>query len=141
MWKGNGCQWAVDIKTICNAKVHHFETLAAILARHGHQSLAQITHAAAEHKLQPLLEALQYVTFQTANIPLTQGYKVSLRQLGYGLNVSDGPLTVFLATNFADTYSPITATLMAGPGVPLGTRTVNLLADSSRFAGCTPGRM
>ena len=134
MWKGRGRQWAVDMKTICSAKVQHFETLSAILARHGHQSLAQITHAAAEHKLQPLLKALQYVTFQTANIPLTQGYKVSLRQLGYGLNAYDGPLSVFLTTNFADTYSPITATLMAGPGVPLGTRSINLLADSSRFA-------
>ena len=129
MWKGRGGRWAVDIKTICSAKVAHFEKLAAILARHGHQSLAQITHAAAEHKLQPLLKALQYVTFQTANIPLTQGYKVGLRQLGYGLNVYDGPLSIFLTTNFADTYSPITVALMNGAGVPLGARSINLLAD------------
>eukprot|EP00969_Alexandrium_andersonii_P033777 1476327-Alexandrium_andersonii.AAC.2 len=95
MWKGRRRQWAVDIKTICGARVEHFEKLAAILARHGQQSLAQITHAAAQHKLQPLLKALQYVTYQTANIPLTQGYKVGLRQLGYGLNVYDGPLSIF----------------------------------------------
>ena len=137
MWKGSRHQWAVDTKTICAAKTHHFDTLASMLARRGHRILAQITQAAAEHKLQPLLKALQYVTFQTANIPLTQGYKVSLRQLGHGLNVHDGPLTVFLTTNFADTYSPITATLMVGPGVPLGSRSINLLADYSRFAGCT----
>ena len=62
MRKGSGRQWAVDMKTICAAKVHHFETLASMLARRGHQSLAQITCAAAEHKLQPLLKALQYVT-------------------------------------------------------------------------------
>ena len=111
------------------SKVEHFEKLATILARHGHQSLSQITHAAAEHKLQPLLKALQYVTFQTSNIPLTQGYKVSLRQLGYALNVYDGPLSIFLTTNFADTYSPITVTLMNGAGEPFGTRSVNLLAD------------
>ena len=91
MWKGAGRQWAIDIQTIRNAKVEHFEQLATILARHGHQGFAQLMHTAAEHKLQPLLKALQYVTFQTSNIPLTQGYKVSLRQLGYGLNVYDGP--------------------------------------------------
>ena len=74
----------------------HFEQLATIIAQHRHQILAQMMHAAAEHKLEPLLKALQYVTFQTANIPLTQGYKVSLRQLGYALNVYDGPLSIFL---------------------------------------------
>ena len=85
----------------------------------------------------PLFKALQYVSFQTANIPLTQGYKMSLRHLGFALNIYDGPLSVFLTTNFADTYSPITATLMAGPGTPLGRRSISLLADSSRFASCT----
>ena len=118
MWKGAGRQWAIDIQTIRNAKVERFEQLATILARHGHQGFAQLMHTAAEHKLQPLLKALQYVTFQTSNIPLTQGYKVSLRQLGYGLNVYDGPLSIFLTTNFADTYSPITVTLMSGAGEP-----------------------
>ena len=107
MWKNNGGQWRVDIKTICSAKVSHFEQLAAIIAQHGNQSFAQMTQAAAEHKLQPLLKALQYVTFQTANIPLTQGYKVSLRQLGYALNVYDGPLSIFLTCNFADTYPAV----------------------------------
>ena len=83
--------------------------------------------AATEHKLLPLFKALQYVTFQTANIPLTQGYKMSLRQLGFALNLYDGPLTVFLTTNFADIYSPITVMLMNGAGEPLGKQEVNLL--------------
>ena len=39
---------------------------------------------------------MQYVTFQTANLPLAQGYNVSLSQLGYALNVYDGPLSIFL---------------------------------------------
>lgn len=81
---------------------------------------------AREHKLLPLLKALQYVNFQTANITLTQGYKISLRHLGFALNVYDGPLTVFLTTNFADMYSPITVILMNGAGEPLGERMVNL---------------
>ena len=91
--------------------------------------MAQVTHAAAEHKLQPLLKALQYVTFQTANIPLTEGYKISLRQLGYALNVYDGPLSIFLTCNFADTYSPITTTPMNAAGDPLGQRSIDLLTD------------
>ena len=64
--------------------------------------MQEMMRVAAEHKLLPLLKALQYVTFQTANIPLTQGYKTSLRQLGFALNMYDGPLAVFLTTNFAD---------------------------------------
>jgi len=55
------------------------------------------------------------------------GYKVGLRQLGFALNIHDGPLSVFLAANFADIYSPITVTLMNGAGEPLGKREVNLL--------------
>ena len=104
-----------------------FEQLSTILAQHGQQSMQEMMRAAAQHKLLPVFKALQYLTFQTANIPLTQGYKVSLRQLGFGLNVYDGPLTVFLTTNFADMYSPIAVTLMNGAGEPLGRRVVNLL--------------
>ena len=52
---------------------------------------------------------------------------MSLRQLGFALNVYDGPLSIFLTTNFADMYSPITVVLMNGAGEPLGKREVNLL--------------
>ena len=114
MWEGAAPKWQVDIKAICNAKVEHFEQLSVILARLGQQSMPEMMRAAAEHKLLPLFKALQYVTFQTANIPLTQGYKMSLRQLGFALNVYDGPLSIFLTTNFADMYSPITVVLMNG---------------------------
>ena len=127
MWEGAAPKWRIDIQAICDAKVEHFEQLAAILARHGQQSMPEMMRAAAEHKLLPLFKALQYVTFQTANIPLTQGYKMSLRQLGFALNLYDGPLSIFLTTNFADIYSPITAVLMNGAGEPLGKREVNLL--------------
>ena len=79
------------------------------------------------------------MTFQTANIPLTQGYKVGLRQLGFGLNVYDGPLTIFLTTNFADMYSPIAVTLMDGAGEPLGRGDINLLRTAhANFAGDAP---
>ena len=120
MWEGAAPKWRIDIQAICDAKVEHFEQLAAILARHGQKSMPEMMRAAAEHKLLPLFKALQYVTFQTANIPLTQGYKMGLRQLGFALNVYDGPLSIFLTTNFADMYSPITVVLMNGAGEPLG---------------------
>ena len=89
LWRKHAGQRRTGIKTICKARVSHFEQSATIIVQHGHQSFAQMMHAAAEHKLEHLLKALQYVTFQTANIPLSQGYKVSLRQLGYALNVYD----------------------------------------------------
>ena len=108
MWEGAAAKWRIDIQEICKAKVEHFEQLAVILARHGQQSMQEMQRAAGEHKLLPLFKALQYVTFQTANIPLTQGYKMSLRQLGFALNVYDGALSVFLTTNFADMWRCVT---------------------------------
>ena len=133
MWQGGISKWRVDIQMICNAKVEHFEQLGAILARHGQQSMSELMRAAAEHKILPLFKALQYVSFQTANIPLTQGYKMSLRHLGFALNIYDGPLSVFLTTNFADTYAPITAVLMNGAGEPLGQHKINLLDNEPQM--------
>ena len=45
---------------------------------HGQQSLVEMMHAAAEHKLEPLLKAMQCVEFQTASIPLTRGFTDNL---------------------------------------------------------------
>ena len=83
-----------------------------IIARHSQQGLSELTRIAGEHNMQPLAAAFRHLTFQTGNIPMTEGYKMSLRHLGAALNIHDGPLAVFLTTNFADTYSPITVTLM-----------------------------
>ena len=103
--------------------------------------MAEMMQAAAKHKLLPLFKALQYVTFQTANIPRTQGYKMNLRQLGFALNVYDGPLSIFLTTNFADMYSPITVILVNGAGVPLGKREVNLLDNEPQMQKLQASRM
>ena len=54
---------------------------------------------------------------------------MSLRELSFALNMYDGPLSIFLTTNFADIYSPITVILMNGAGEPLGKREVNLLEN------------
>ena len=95
LWRNDAAKWKADIKEIANCTVAQFEQLSTILAKHGQQSMQEMMHAASQHKLLPVFKALQYLTFQTANIPLTQGYKTSLRQLGFGLNIYDGPLTVF----------------------------------------------
>ena len=63
MWEGAAPKWRIDIQAICDAKVEHFEQLAAILARHGQQSMAEMMRAAAEHILLPLFKALQCVAF------------------------------------------------------------------------------
>ena len=130
MWEGDSVKWRGDIKTICNATVSQFESLSSIMCKHGKESTADMMRLAAEHKLLPLSNALQYMTFQIANIPLTQGYKMSLRHLGFAMNIYDGPLSIFLTTNFADLYSSITVTLMNGAGEPLGKREINLLDDA-----------
>ena len=44
MWRNSANQWRVDIKTICSAKVSHFEQLANIIAQLGNQSLTQMAH-------------------------------------------------------------------------------------------------
>jgi hypothetical protein len=126
-WQNKSGKFGVDVKLIAKAKTEDFQKLGALMSKRGQQSVAEMMRVAKEHGLLPLYKALQYVTFQTANIPLTQGYKMSLRQLGFGLNIYDGPLTVFLTTNFADTYSPITVVLRNGAGEPLGKRSINLL--------------
>ena len=78
MWQGEARKWRIDIQAICDAKVKDFEQLAAIFARHGEQSMPEMMGLAAEHKLLPL--------FKACNIPLTQGYTMTLHQLGFADN-------------------------------------------------------
>ncbi len=62
MWEGAAPRWRMDIQAICDATVEQFEQLAAILARHGQQSMPSVMRAAAEHNLLPLLKALHCST-------------------------------------------------------------------------------
>ena len=64
--------------------------------------------------------ALSHLMMHTTNVPLTEGYKMSLRHTGHAMNICDGPLSLFLTVNLADTYSPITLTLLDGAGTPFG---------------------
>ena len=54
-----------------------------------------------------LKTALKQVLISTKDVPLTDGYKRSLRHEGHNLNVTEGALVVFATYNFADTYSPV----------------------------------
>ena len=69
-----------------------------------------------------VLATLSHLMMHTANVPLTEGYKVSLRHTGHAMNICDGPLSLFLTVNLADCYSPITLTLKDGAGTPFGVR-------------------
>ena len=117
------------MEAIATAKSADFEKLQALLTREHTTDISTIMRLAKEQKILGIWSALRHMSFHTANIALTQGYKQSLRHLGHALNLHDGPLSLFLTTNFADTYSPITLTLINGAGEPLGRRSVNLLAD------------
>ena len=54
-----------------------------------------------------LKTALKQVLISTKDVPLTDGYKRSLRHEGHNLNVTEGALVVFATFNFADTYSSL----------------------------------
>ena len=65
---------------------------------------------------------LSQLMMNTANVPLTEGYKMSLRHTGFAMNISEGPLSLFFTANLADTYSPLSLTLLHGAGEPFGAR-------------------
>ena len=50
----------------------------------------------------------------TKDVPLTDGYKRSLRHESHNLNVTEGALVVFATFNYADTYSPLLFQLVRG---------------------------
>ena len=59
-------------------------------------------------------------------VPLTEGHQRYLRHAGFARDLHGGALTGFSTTSFADTYSPLTATLVNAAGEPLGHRSINL---------------
>ena len=61
-------------------------------------------------------KALRNLMFSTATVPLTDGYKMSLRHIGHAMHIIFGPLTTFSTHNFADTYSPLLRVLCEGRG-------------------------
>ena len=78
----------------------------------------------------PVFKALKHIQMITANVPLTDGHKSTLRQSGHAMNLNRGPMHGFYTTNFADTWSPILAVLADDPGEPLGQRARSLRRDA-----------
>ena len=57
------------------------------------------------------MKALKHLLTSTAVVPLTEGNKMKLRHFGHALDVTFGPLKLFMTCNFADTYMPLTLVL------------------------------
>ena len=71
-----------------------------------------VQSALAQKDLDPNVRvALRRLLSATANIPLTEGYKVKARHIGNAMNLMWGPLVLFCTCNFADTYHPIMLSL------------------------------
>ena len=81
---------------------------------------------------------------QTAVVPLTEGNKMKMRHQGFSVTLHFGAMKLFMTTNFADTYSPLTFLLynngelsseFAGAGVEsasevLGNQSIDLFEDN-----------
>ena len=61
-----------------------------------------------------LRTAFRQVLISAKDVPLTDGYKRSLRHESHNLNVTEGALVVFATFNFADNYSPLLFQLVRG---------------------------
>ena len=57
------------------------------------------------------MKALKHLLTTTAVVPLTEGNKMKLRRFGHALDMTFGPLKLFMTCNFADTYMPLTMVL------------------------------
>ena len=81
----------------------------------GAQTLLQVFQ---EPKLQEqnkaVYTALKHTLLQTSTVPMTEGNKMKMRQTSFSVSLHFGALKVFLTTNSADTYSPITLLLYVG---------------------------
>lgn len=120
--------WDKDMRLIANMKASDLDMCRP--PNSNTVRLPDIIHQAKKKGLNSVQKAIQHLMLQTTSIPLTEGYKIRLRHFGHAMNLHDGSLSVFLTTNFADTYSAFTVALMNGAGEPLGRRTVNLLEDA-----------
>ena len=75
-------------------------------------------------------QALKHLSLATANVALTEGYKVKLRHIGHASNLLWGPLALFLTSNFSDTYAPLVVSIYNGSTQEtLVQRSINLLED------------
>ena len=98
-----------DLKTIASAKTEDF--LQAAASECSGSTTAQLVH---NHSTPDKVRAaLRHILFSTANVPLTEGYKIRLRHFGQSFSHCFGPMTVFSTHNYSDTYNPLMYQLCA----------------------------
>ena len=98
-----------DVKRIAESTSEQcMAALQASAGQPGDLKDAAMENLAGNEKISVELKtALKQVLISTKDVPLTDGYKRSLRHEGHNLNVTEGALVVFATFNFADTYSPV----------------------------------
>ena len=75
-------------------------------------------------------KTLQHLLVHTANAPMTEGSKITIRHMSQAMNERVGPFAALFTANFADTYHVLTQVLAQGAFEPLGWRPLNLLQDA-----------
>ena len=111
----SGSRFHKDAQIIADANVEDFERALARDRNQGAQTILQCfqTPRLSETN-KPVFTALKQLLIHTATVPLTEGNKMKMRSTSYAVTLYFGALKVFLTTNFADTYSPITVLLYDG---------------------------
>ena len=108
-----------DVKLIANSSSEQcMAALQASAGQPGDVKNANLEALSNNEKIAlELRTAFRQVLISTKDVPLTDGYKRSLRHESHNLNVTEGALVVFATFNFADTYSPLLFQLVrGGPG-------------------------
>ena len=123
-------KWNGDLAEIAELKVSDIQAFQADIPAASSGNLTALMALARDKGHTPVFKALKHIQMITANVPLTDGHKSTLRQSGHAMNLNRGPMHGFYTTNFADTWSPILAVLADGPGEPLGQRTRSLRRDA-----------
>lgn len=110
--KCNGFQR--DVKLIPNATSEQCMSALQDSPRQPGDVASCNAEALAEHALivQELRSALRQVLISTEAVPLTDGYKINVRDESHNLNVTEGPLVVSATFNYADTYSRVLSHLV-----------------------------
>ena len=93
-------------------------------------SITGLISAAKAQGATSVQKPLQQALMHTANAPMTEGSKITLRHMGQTLNERFGPFAAFFTANFADTYHVLMQVLAHGAFEPLGWRPLNILQDS-----------
>ena len=91
----------LDLQAIAKAKAEDFVDLQR------YATLGQ-AYASCGQQDRPAMKALKHLLTSTAVVPLTEGNKMKLRHFGHAMDMTFGPLKLFLTCNFADTYMPLT---------------------------------